>query len=263
MKTPDADVLSISFTHNAQRTKAETYAQQYQLSCQPLSKTTTPLTLCYEETRVVLIDRQHKMSIDVDFTAGSMDHRRKYGGGKGQPLAKAVGIKQGKPLPHIIDATAGLARDSFVLACLGCPVIMLERSPVVAALVQDGLDRASLNSEFQSILQQGFTLTCTDAAEYLRQLPETQRPDVVYMDPMYPERKKSASVKKNMQILQNLIGKDEDTAQLLLAACDCARQRVVVKRPKGAPVIEAEKQPSLTYESKNTRYDVYLVPKSE
>lgn len=78
--------------------------------------------------------------IFVDFVGGAMAHRRKFGGGRGEAVAKAVGIK-GSYLPDVVDATAGLGRDAFVLASVGCRVRMLERNPVVAALLDDGLTR--------------------------------------------------------------------------------------------------------------------------
>ncbi|MBZ4777536.1 class I SAM-dependent methyltransferase, partial [Salmonella enterica subsp. enterica serovar Typhimurium] len=78
--------------------------------------------------------------IFVDFVGGAMAHRRKFGGGRGEAVAKAVGI-EGDYLPDVVDATAGLGRDAFVLASVGCRVRMLERNPVVAALLDDGLTR--------------------------------------------------------------------------------------------------------------------------
>ncbi|WP_445775347.1 class I SAM-dependent methyltransferase, partial [Shewanella sp.] len=64
--------------------------------------------------------------INVDFVSGAVAHRRKFGGGRGQSIAKAVGLKQGVT-PTVVDGTAGLGRDAFVLASLGCKVIMVER----------------------------------------------------------------------------------------------------------------------------------------
>ncbi|TBL57379.1 16S rRNA (guanine(1516)-N(2))-methyltransferase, partial [Klebsiella oxytoca] len=84
--------------------------------------------------------------IYVDFVAGTMAHRRKFGGGRGEAVAKAVGIKKDY-LPDVVDATAGLGRDAFVLASIGCNVRMVERHPVVAALLEDGLKRAYLDAD--------------------------------------------------------------------------------------------------------------------
>jgi len=258
MKTPPPHLLSISYAHPAQKAAAQAFADEHQLACQSLHKTQSELTLNFTEMQLEIIDVKNNMQLSVDFISGSAGHRKKYGGGKGQTIAKAIGIKQGKPIPNIIDATAGLGKDAYVFACLSCPVILLERSPIIAALLSDGIERARLNIEFSETVANGFTLHSTNALHYIQNLTEAQRPDVIYLDPMYPEKKKSAAVKKNMQILQKLLGHDLDTDQLLQAALLKARKRVVVKRPKGADELPVGRAPTLKYESKTTRYDVYI-----
>lgn len=192
----------------------------------------------------------------VDFVEGAMGHRRKYGGGRGQLVAKAVGLKKGFT-PAVVDATAGLGRDSFVLAQLGCRVRMVERSPVVAALLRDGMMRAQSDAEVAEIIGR-MSLTVADAKEWLLTLSEEQRPDVVYVDPMHPERTKAAEVKKEMRLFRDLVGFDEDDAELLQAALRVARKRVVVKRPRKAEAI-AGPRPGLVMEGKSTRFDIYLI----
>lgn len=88
-------------------------------------------------------------------------------------------------MPYILDATAGLGKDSYVFACLGCRVDMLERSPVVAALLQDGIERASLNIDFADIIEQGFKLKNMDALSYIEKIDEDNKPDVIYPDVIY------------------------------------------------------------------------------
>ena len=259
MKTPTPHLLSVSFAHQAQKPAADAFAIEFNLPCQALHKAQSELTLNFTEMQLELIDLSQNMTLCVDFTGGSLGHRKKYGGGKGQTIAKAIGIKQGKPIPSVLDATAGLGKDSYVFACLGCPVTLIERSPVIAALVKDGIERASLNIEFTDIIDNGFVLHNCDALEYIQAIDNDNKPDVIYLDPMYPEKKKSASVKKNMQMLQKLLGHDLDTDKVLDAALEKAGKRIVVKRPKGAPVLEAKKSPTLNYESKGTRYDVYVI----
>lgn len=259
MKTPRPQLISVSYAHQAQKKPAEHFAEAHQLACQPLQKATSELTLCFTEMQLEIIDLNNKMRLSVDFTSGSLAHRKKFGGGKGQTIAKAIGIKQGKPNPHVLDATAGLGKDSFVFACLGCPVTLVERSAVIAALLQDGIDRASLNIEFSQMISQGFSLHNCDALQYIQAIDAAAKPDVIYLDPMYPEKKKSASVKKNMQILQKLLGHDGDTEKVLEAALDKATKRVVVKRPKAAAILHINRSPTLSYESKATRYDVYIL----
>jgi 16S rRNA (guanine1516-N2)-methyltransferase len=255
----DAALISITYSHPARQSEACALAESLQLPCVSLSKCKSELALNFNEMQVELLDLAQKMQLSVDFIHGALGHRKKYGGGRGQTIAKAVGLKQGKPLPHVLDATAGLGKDSYVLACLGCKIDMLERSPVVTALLADGIARAGLNIDFEEIMQQGFNLHNRDALSYLESIDEDNKPDVIYLDPMYPEKKKSASVKKNMQMLQKLLGHDLDADQLLDAALDKAQQRVVVKRPKGAPQLKASRQPTLAYESKSTRYDTYII----
>ncbi|MCX4187961.1 class I SAM-dependent methyltransferase [Methylophaga sp. OBS4] len=193
--------------------------------------------------------------VAIDFETGKYDHRRKFGGGRGQPLAKAIGLKKGQ-LPTVIDATAGFARDAFVIASLGCQITMLERSLLMSILIEDAVSRAATHAEITDIAARMRIIHC-DAIFYLQQLPVGDYPDVVYMDPMYPSRDKSALVKKEMQLLHRLIGADTDSSPLLTAAREVARKRVVVKRPKGADFIGGAK-PSVSIESKNTRYDVYV-----
>lgn len=192
----------------------------------------------------------------VDFVAGAMGHRRRFGGGRGQLVAKAVGIKPGR-IPNVVDATAGLGRDAFVLAQLGCSVQMFERSPVIAALLADGMQRGLADPDVAEVMAR-LSLQQGDASELLRQLPEEACPDVVYVDPMHPAREKAAQVKKEMVMFRQLVGGDEDDSRLLAAALDVARQRVVVKRPRKAVAI-AGPTPSLTMEGKSTRYDIYLI----
>jgi len=260
MNTPASSLLSVSFQQPALKQAAQSFAEAHQLSCQPLHKARSILTLNFNELQLELIDLQNKMTLTVDFIGGSLGHRKKYGGGKNQTIARAIGIKQGQGAPSVLDATAGLARDSYVFACLGCKVTMLERSPVIAALVEDGIQRARLNTEFNHTIGQGFVLHHRDALSYLQAMDDDY-PDVIYLDPMYPEKKKSAAVKKNMQMLQKLIGHDTDTDQLLAIALTKALKRVVVKRPRTAPPLQSTRKPTLSYESKATRYDVYIIPR--
>lgn len=191
----------------------------------------------------------------VDFVGGKKNHRRQFGGGKGQPLAKAVTIQD---RPRILDATAGVGGDAFVFASLECEVILVERSPIVAALLADALERAQqpdVPADIRQIAER-MSLVNADAADYL--YTEPPNVDVIYLDPMYPEKKKTAAAKKDMQALQALVGPDMDSDALLAAALRTAKKRVVVKRPKGAPILNGPK-PNATVQSPNTRYDIYSI----
>ncbi|WP_174783905.1 class I SAM-dependent methyltransferase [Endozoicomonas acroporae] len=192
--------------------------------------------------------------IVVDFVGGKAGHRRKFGGGKGQDIAKAVGLNKGVK-PSVLDATGGLGRDSFVLASLGCNVTLIERSPVVAALLADGLRRALGDSVVAPIAQQ-MSLLPGNAIELMQ--ASDNKYDVVYLDPMFPHREKSALVKKEMRLFQDLLGDDPDADQLLQPALDLARYRVVVKRPRLAPDLNG-RAPTYRLEGKACRYDIYAL----
>lgn len=192
--------------------------------------------------------------IVVDFISGAVAHRRKFGGGRGQSIAKAVGLKQGVN-PSVIDGTAGLGRDAFVLASLGCHVTMVERHPVVAALLEDGLRRAYDDAEIGDWMRARMRLFHGSSLEALGQLGESV--DVVYLDPMYPHRDKSALVKKEMRVFQSLVGADLDADGLLAPALALASKRVVVKRPDYAEDLDGVK-PSTVIETKKNRFDVYV-----
>ena len=192
-------------------------------------------------------------AVYVDFVGGKAAHRRRFGGGKKQPLARAVGIKGGGT-PHVLDATAGLGRDAWVLATLGCTVHLVERSEVIGALLEDGLARAKADPEVSPIASR-MSLTVGQAARVMR-LADTQRPDAVYLDPMYPHGNKSALQKKEMRLFRALVGDDEDAGEVLNVALTCAKKRVAVKRPRGAPTL-GNRKPNADVQSKNTRYDLY------
>lgn len=200
-----------------------------------------------------------KTDIRCDFISGELRHRRLYGGGKNQMILKATGLNKHKP--SIMDLTAGLGRDSYVLATAGARVTMFERQPVVAALLADGLRRLrSAGDEQELAIAQRLSLHKGDSLNCLPALAEREAADVIYLDPMFPERGKAAKVKKSMAFFHHLVGNDDDSAALLPLALATARYRVVVKRPRHAPPL-ADLKPSLCFEGKSTRFDVYPLKK--
>ena len=253
--------ISISYSSDESKQDAINFSKITGYPCVPEEDVNTALNLNFTSDFVELCDREKNISIHIDFISGDLAHRKQFGGGRGQSIAKAIGLKQGTPPPTVLDATAGLAKDAFVLACLGCPMTLLERSPVIVELIRDAIERAKEDDHFKSIIDTGFEVIQDSSISYLNHLCEIStitNPDVIYLDPMYPDRKKSASVKKNMQLLQTLLGKDEDTQELLEAALKVAKKRVVVKRPKGSTNLSAIK-PTYEVNSKNTRYDIYII----
>ncbi len=201
--------------------------------------------------------------VRVDFVEGAVAHRRLFGGGSGQMIAKAVGIQAGVR-PHVLDATAGLGRDAFVLAELGCVVTLIERQQLIAALLADGLQRAQADSEVAAIVAR-MNLLGGNAIDLMKAWHD-EAPQVIYLDPMFPHRDKTALVKKEMRLFRPLVGADDDAPDLLAAALALATHRVVVKRPRKAPAVAGEK-PGYVLEGKSSRFDIYpkksLKPKND
>lgn len=220
------------------------------------------LVLTPQRLELRKLDEPKLGAIYVDLVGGAVGHRRKFGGGKGQAIAKAAGLNKGAT-PSVLDGTAGLGRDAFVLASLGCKVQMVERNPVVAALLEDGLQRAKQDVEIGPWVSERMSLLHASSHDALTQLvsdPNFVRPDVVYLDPMYPHpenKKKSALVKKEMRVFQSLVGADSDADALLAPALALASKRVVVKRPDYAEWLDGQK-PAMAIETKKNRFDVYV-----
>lgn len=190
----------------------------------------------------------------VDFVSGAVAHRRKFGGGRGQPLAKAMGLRGGKT-PMIIDATAGLGRDSFLLASLGADVVMIERSEQMHALLAEGMERAAKEGgELEEIISR-MTLLHGDSKELLPDLSG----EAILIDPMHPPRNNSALVKRELRQVREIVGTDDDAAELVRVALASASNRVVIKWPAKADPLNG--LPTRTHQiiGKSTRYDVFMV----
>ena len=194
--------------------------------------------------------------VAVDFGSAGMRHRRRSG--QNELLGRAVGVSARRRL-RVLDATAGLGRDSFVLADLGCTVALCEREPVIVALLEHGLRAAAGSGDpwLREVVQR-MTLHPQDARTLAAGV--AARVDVIYLDPMFPVRAKSAAVKKEMALFQLLLDDDaapEDPAALLQWALDQQVARVVVKRPSRAPVLGSQ-QVSHSLGGKAVRFDVYV-----
>lgn len=156
-------------------------------------------------------------------------------------------IKACKPAKgvRILDATAGWGRDALILAAFGASVTMLERNPYMHSLLEDALKR------LPSDIGLKLSLCHVDAFQFIKNI--TDEFDVIYIDPMHPTRKKSALVKKDLQIMQSFISPDEDARELIAHALK--RTKTVVKWPqKQAPLLP----PSHQINGKTVRFDVYV-----
>lgn len=216
--------------------------------------------LVYTDNRLELQQNPHlchnkENPLYVDFLHGERVHRRISTLSNKNPLARAAGIKPGIR-PCVADATAGLGMDGISLAWLGCMVIFIERNPIIHALLKDGLERAKMNHRMDDIIEESVTLHQGNAMEILSKI--FPAPDTVLVDPMYPKTLKGPLNKKEMRILRQLAGDDSDGHELFKYSLQNARNRVVVKRPKGAQNLCNSPPPSFSVPMKSGRFDVYL-----
>ncbi|MEM7255973.1 MAG: class I SAM-dependent methyltransferase [Pseudomonadota bacterium] len=224
---------------------------------------TADYCLFYRNQQLTLSDNtiRPRVEVAIDFCAGKNRHRQRFGGGHGQPVARAVNTGKLQQTQHIIaDATGGFGRDALVFASLGCRVLLLERSPVVYELLRDALSRAQQHDAWSETAAR-MQVHLADSTMLPQQWPLDNLPHTVYLDPMYPQSGKSAAAKKEMQTLKGLLSCDttaseENDRRLLGAALRTATQRVVVKRPKSAAPIQGP-APVGHIKSANTRYDIY------
>ncbi|MCW5199484.1 class I SAM-dependent methyltransferase [Desulfobulbus sp. F1] len=247
---------AVVYADSALAKRAETLAFQLKLPLAQPGQLHELLLRCTPEGLELLKPDDPHLSgpVRVDFTAGAAAFRRKQQGK--ELLLRAVGCKIGRPLA-VIDATGGLGRDSFLLAAAGCTVQIFERQPILAALLADGLERARQCRETAQIAER-IQLIVGDAVSALHEMEERgQHAAVIYLDPMFPERRKSALVKKEAQMLQLLASAEAADEAQLLAAALAVGKRVVVKRPVKAACI-AGPAPCHAVIGKTVRFDVYL-----
>ena len=191
--------------------------------------------------------------LKCSFIEGPILHRLKYGKGRGQNLAKAVGFKFNKNRT-IIDATAGLGYDAFILASLGANVTLIERSEKIYDLLKTAISEAQLYGGEISKIVNRMNLLFGDSIDILPKIA----PEVILIDTMYKERKKSALVKNDMRLVREVVGSDSDHVELINVALNNASKRVVIKQPRYAETLDNIKGCSHQILGKTIRYDVYV-----
>lgn len=231
------DSLAIGYDDELLRPKAEALSQRLGLPINQLAGNRLLFTL----DKLVLTIPPF-LPLHADFNRSTW--KKRHDAGKKQGLVRACKPALGLT---ILDATAGWGRDAAVLASFGATVIMLERNPVMAALLDDALHQ-------REDLDLNLSLIHTNAMDYLRDLSSDNYPDIIYIDPMHPERQKAALVKKDLQILQQLIGPDDDALALIHMACTKALKKVVVKWPQQLASLQ---KPDACISGKTVRFDIY------
>ncbi|MBL9141489.1 MAG: class I SAM-dependent methyltransferase, partial [Phycisphaerae bacterium] len=197
-----------------------------------------PNELCVDrfEDRLELRGASDRPGLGVSVDLGAV--RRT--GMRNLPIARALGSCK-----TVVDATAGLCADAYMLALLGCSVTAIERSPMLAALAFDGLSRAATDPRVDAPALARLRMLEGDARDLLRTLPA---PDAVFMDPMFPERKKASALpRKEIRLVRAAVGDDPDAAELFAVAMQVALRRVLVKRSDDSPALAGAPAPDLTF----------------
>lgn len=194
-----------------------------------------------------------KTELEIDFVGGAVGYRLRQGEGRNQALPRAVGMAKGGH-PYVVDATAGMGRDAFLLASLGARVTLVERNRTVCAALARAIEAAHAAGGEYAAAAARMTLHQGDAKTLL----PTLAPEVVLVDPMHPPRVKSALVKKEMRVLRDLVGTDPDAGELMAAALASGARRVVLKWPRRAAPLPGLRPPSHQIMGKTTRYDVFV-----
>ena len=247
----------------------------------------SPVWLSVDADGLSLTDGDQTMR--GDFT--KLQKRLQYHNLTHELLVKATKVK-GRENLRVIDATAGMGEDSLLLAAAGCEVTLYEQDPVIAALLQDTMRRALEEAALHEIVMR-MQLVEGDSIDHLRRLGEAgtgsdapeddaghdcstltasaatmtgsdealKRPDVIYLDPMFPERQKSGLVKKKFQLIHYLEAPAENEEALMQAAIAAHPFKIVVKRPAKGPQLAGLK-PSYSLDGKAIRYDCYVFPEN-
>lgn len=247
----------------------------------------SPVWLSVDADGLSLTDGDQAMR--GDFT--KLQKRLQYHNLTHELLVKATKVK-GRENLRVIDATAGMGEDSLLLAAAGCEVTLFEQDPVIAALLQDTMRRALEEAALHEIVMR-MQLVEGDSIGHLRRLGEAatgsdapeddaghacstlaasaatrndadtalKRPDVIYLDPMFPERQKSGLVKKKFQLIHYLEAPAENEKALMQAAIAARPFKIVVKRPAKGPYLAGLK-PSYSLDGKAIRYDCYVFPEN-
>lgn len=254
----DASLLAVTYETEGEFVRSRQLAERLGVLSLPIGEAkqreSASFFLIYRDGCLKLLDRpllnKGGLMVEIDPRPGE---QHSWPAPKTGVFAQAIG----KKTRTIVDATAGWAQDSLAMFRMGYRVACIERSPVMAELIRDGLERLAEKDWVRRRSLPVPKLIVGDAIEILQGLPE--RPDCIYLDPMFPpKRKKSAQAKKSMAVLREILGDDLDREALFGAAFAAAGKRVVVKSPDYAEPLGAK--PDQSFRGKLVRYDVYLKP---
>lgn len=217
--------------------------------CIPFANNKKQMGLVWKDNKLMLSCHEFPKDIFFDFEMYWKYHQKQNYSLKKEPLAKALRLKD-KKKPFIWDISCGTGKDSILLLSFGMKVKAFERSKIIGVLLLDALRRVQ-DPYLVDVLEEHFSLEIADP----RYFPEEQKPDIIYFDPMYPEKKKTSLPRKEMRVLRKLVGNDDDAKDVFLWARGKALKKVIVKRPIHAPAII--ENPLHSFKGKSTRYDMW------
>lgn len=220
----------------------------------PVSIPGTDLILSKDAEGIYLTDGE--LVVRGDFM--HLERRLKQANLQSEMLVKAAKIKNLTRTPVLLDATAGMGEDSLLLAASGFSVKLYEYDPIICALLSDTVERSRKIPELSDAASrmEVFAENSIDAMKAL-----DYRPDVILLDPMFPESSKSALIKKKFQLLRRLEKPCTNGEELLQAAISARPQKIIIKRPLKGPFL-GDVKPSYSLTGKAIRYDCLVFPEN-
>ncbi len=237
---------------NEYRNEAEEFAEKYGMPFTEDREEALKSFLRLHYTKNGVFLENGDSSISGDYT--KLLKRLRYDNLTHELIVKAAKIKDRGNL-DIVDMTAGMGEDSLLLAASGHRVTLLEKDPVIAELLRDTVKRAGSFSGLSEAVAR-MTVVCADSKEYLEK--KDVHPDIVYLDPMFPEKEKNSLTKKKFQLIHLLEKPCSDEEEMLKAAVDSKPLRIIIKRPLKGPWL-GDKKPSFSLTGKTIRYDCLVL----
>ncbi len=219
------------------------------------------LVLLYDKEGLSLVGG--KLRLQADFN--NMLPRVKDDMWQNELIARAAKIKEGESNLKAMDATAGFGEDSLILAAAGYEVMLYEKDPVIAALLKDCLIRARKIPEIKDMVMR-MKLVEGDSIEAMLNMAELKKdetkvvadmPDLIYLDPMFPERQKSSKIKKKFQLIQKLERPCFNGEEMVNAALSLNPKKILIKRPMKAETL-GDRTPEFSYKGTSIRYDCFM-----
>ena len=199
---------------------------------------------------IPIITDQEGRKFSIDFNADKKNYRKKKGSLKSELISKAMG--SGKYGFKVLDLSAGLGIDALFLSQMGYEVTAVERNSIIYLALKTAQEQLS-ESDAKKV-----KFFHDSALDFLNSSKDNY--DIIYFDPMFPEKKKSALSKQEMILFRNLVGTDGDASEVIDFVLKSKKaKRFVLKRPLKAPPLK--QKPEFSFLGKLIRFDIYGLTK--